>query len=219
MKISYWCYIIVFVFIISPALLIGQSSGLSEWNLHGFTGINFSTISHDEDSDTNSRLGLDLGIGVEREFFGFPIIARILFSQRGAKWSWEGYDYGGDFKGESKERINYLSIPVMVKYPILQGYVLAGPQMSFLLGGKEKLEETWGGVKDKWEADVKEYKKGVDFGLVFGGGYPIPCSWREITVEVMYYFGLMDINDWEDDDHHTYKNRALLVGVTIPITK
>ncbi|MFC1784733.1 porin family protein [Candidatus Neomarinimicrobiota bacterium] len=209
MKISYWCYIIIFVFIISPALLIGQSSGLSEWNLHGFTGINFSNISHDEESDANSRLGLDLGIGVEREFFGFPIIARILFSQRGAKWSWDG--------GESKEILNYLSVPIMIKYPILTGYVLAGPQISFLLGGKEKWETNYYGYSEKGEWDANEYKKGVDFGLVLGGGYPIPCSWREITVEVMYYFGLMNINDW--DDGESYKNRALVVGVTIPITK
>ncbi len=213
MKISYWCFIIVFVVIISPVLLIGQSSGLSEWNLHGFTGINFSNISHDEESDADSRLGLDFGIGVEREYFGFPIIARILFSQRGAKWTWGESGY----KGKSKERLNYLSIPIMIKYPILTGYVLAGPQVSFLLGGKEKWETNYDGISEEGDWDAKEYKKSIDFGLVLGGGYPIPCSWRTITVEVMYYFGLMNINDW--DDGESYKNRALVVGVTIPITK
>jgi hypothetical protein len=220
MKKQYRFILIILILFIVPAIIIGQSSILSDLNFHSFLGLNSSKIISDM-GDGDSRMGFDFGMGIEKDCFGFPVVARIVFSQRGAKWDWGYSDEWYSDSWETKERLNYLSFPVMVKYPIQKGYVSAGPQLSFLLGGKEKWEHKSDGMTEEGEWEVKDHKKSFDFGLIFGGGYPIPCKWRTMMIEVTYYLGLFDIYDppAEEDSDESYKNRSLIIGITVPITK
>lgn len=209
----------IFVF---ATVLPAQADWLQ--GLHAVGGLKYSTISWDDDSDgdTKYKFGVEGGVGIEREFYGFPFVARMLFLQRGAKWERSDSDDFFDSSWESKITLSYLAFPVMMKYTICDGYLLGGLQTAFLLGAKDKWEwsqsyESGGSTfseSDSGDDDIKDDISALDFGLVLGGGMPIPCAYAVLSLEVMYFLGLTNIWDGEGDSKG--RNRSLNFALVYP---
>ncbi len=136
-------------------------------------GINFANLTGD-DVDADMLVGFHLGVTAEYTFNEkIGIQPELLFSAQGAKAD------GEDFKA----KLNYLNLPVMLKYHVTKGFNLQmGPQVGFLLDSK--LE----GNGDEGDAD--EIFKTVDFGVNFGLGYQFN---ENIFIEGRYNLGLSDI--------------------------
>jgi hypothetical protein len=152
-------------------------------------GINISnhkTTGEGINVNTNPLVGFHLG-GYGHFFILEPLAIQgeLLFSQKGSKWD-DPY-----FSG--KDRVNYIDIPILVRYQILEYLnVHAGPQLGIMVSAKQIPE-------DGDKMDVKDFYKGTDFSLVFGAGGNLP---NNIHVTIRYILGLSTVNTeveyWEE---------------------
>jgi hypothetical protein len=156
--------------------------------------------------DLKNKIGFQVGAFAEFKFNKFAIQPELLFSMQGAKTDYDT-DYG---EVNGKYNLNYLHIPVMAKFYIVDGLCLEiGPQLGVLLSAKVKAE-----VEDAdGSIDIKDYMNDVDFSMNFGASYQIP----EIPLGfyARYSFGLTDIVTDVESDEEAGKNRVFQIGAFV----
>lgn len=160
-------------------------------------GINFSTITGDDVDSFESRTCFHFGLVMELPISDtFSFQPELLYSCQGSDWS-------EDFDGESFEgsyNVDYLNVPLMAKFYVGEGFSLeAGPQVGLLLSAKAE--------GDFSDDDLKDYLKGIDFGVNFGVGYKLDGG---LNFGARYNLGLSDAND--DPDYlgdTSYKNSVI----------
>lgn len=141
-------------------------------------GLNISSIVGGDVRDANALVGFHVGglaeIHVVEKFYIQP---ELLFSTQGSK-------FDGGFGPDGDVKLNYLNIPVLAKYYIVDKKfsVEAGPQLGILLSAKAN------------GYDIKDDTKSVDFGFNFGAGYSFTDN---LSVGIRYTVGLSPI--WDDN--------------------
>src|SRR5690606_11187282 len=102
-------------------LFIGTAAISQELDLGVKAGVNFANIS--DVDDLSSKTGFQAGIFAGIKFTDkVGVQADVLYSQQGAE-----FDFG-------KFDVNYINIPIVLKYYLVQGLnVQAGPQFGFIL--------------------------------------------------------------------------------------
>ncbi len=141
-------------------------------------GLNISSIVGEDVRDANALVGFHVGglaeIHVVEKFYIQP---ELLFSTQGAK-------FDGGFGGDGDVKLNYLNIPVLAKYYIVDKKfsVEAGPQLGILLSAKAE------------DVDIKDDTKSADFGFNFGAGYNFTDNF---SVGLRYTVGLSPL--WDDN--------------------
>lgn len=153
-------------------------------------GLNISTIVGGDVEDTKSLVGFHVGgfaeIHVVQRFFIQP---ELLYSTQGSKFD------GGPILGDADLKLDYLSIPVLAKYYIVDNKfsVEAGPQFGVLVSAKSDGE------------DVKDFTRSTDFGFNIGAGYNFTDNF---SVGLRYTIGLSPISDQDIDDADDYYDSA-----------
>ncbi len=152
-------------------LFIGTTVFSQEIDLGVKAGVNFSSISGA--SDYSNRTGFQAGVFGGIKFTDkVGIQADILYSQQGAEFD------GGKFD------LNYVNVPIVLKYYLVQGLNLqAGPQFGFILDD-DIYEKQYGGPSIKGNAEKS------DVSAVVGAGYDFPFG---IRLDARYNFGFTDV--------------------------
>ncbi len=179
------------VLIISAIVLLGLTAVNAqevEFGIKG--GINIATITEDIgfvsfDNRTCFHFGAVAEIGISEKFSFQP---ELLYSCQGADYSVTD-DFDEPTKAiatfEGTIKVDYLNIPLMAKYYVVERLSLeAGPQVGFLISAKDE----FGGE----EEDIKDFVKGIDFGVNFGIGYKLDGG---LNFGARYNLGLSDAND------------------------
>jgi hypothetical protein len=154
-------------------------------------GLNVSTFSGDDAEDSEAKLGALGGLFLNYAFSpALSVQPEVLFSQKGAQ-----FDDEGDVLSL---RINYIDVPVLVKYTIptatgLLPSLYAGPQFSF------KLSEA---LSDGVEVDDFELIKSTDFGFAVGAdvGTRLAGRTQQFGVGLRYSLSLTNILDLDFGD-------------------
>ena len=124
----------------------------------GFTSSNFAG-DVTSDPTTGFYVGGLVDFHVTETFHVQP---ELLYSAEGAK----------------DAKVNFLRIPIMAKYYIVNGFSLqAGPELAFKAGGDV----------------ISDYLKSMDFGLGIGAGYEMSSG---LMFDARYNLGLADLNDF-----------------------
>lgn len=169
-------------------------------------GVNFASINGDDVESFDGRTAFHIGFVAEimiSETFSFQ--PELLYSAQGADYSEEGFEA---FEGTVK--LDYLNIPLMAKYYVSEGFSLeVGPQIGLLLSATDEYESDFIAQKSEValkaeEMDIKEYIKGIDFGVNIGVGYKLPGG---LNFGARYNLGLSDVNDEYEDGE--YKNGVI----------
>lgn len=152
-------------------LFIGTTVFSQEIDLGVKAGVNFSKIS-DIDNLSN-KTGFQAGVFAGIKFTDkVGVQADVLYSQQGAEFD------GGKFD------LNYVNVPIVLKYYLVQGLNLqAGPQFGFILDD-DIYEEGLGG------ASVKANAEKSDVSAVVGAGYDFPFG---VRLDARYNFGFTDV--------------------------
>jgi hypothetical protein len=168
-------------------------------------GLNSSNLRGDVDFD--SKIGFNIGAFAEISLSDKLIFQpELLFSTQGAKFE----ESGANANATVSIKINYLNIPLMLKYGVTDKLFLEfGPQLGFLLSGKSKYESTYGGETDSGEQDIKDSSKSFDFGLNFGASFDVA---ENIMIGARYNLGLSNIND-DDGDDDTAQNAVFSLSL------
>ena len=151
-------------------------------------GVNFATIAGDDSGGIDSRTAFHAGGMVEimiSDKFAFQ--PELLYSAQG--FQVEGID----------AKIDYLNVPLMAKFFVAEGFSLeVGPQVGFLVSAKVGPE------------DVKDFVKGIDFGVNAGLGYQLDNG---LNFSARYNLGLSNINDGEGSDDIKNQNGVFQISV------
>jgi hypothetical protein len=142
----------------------GSSSDIKFGVKAGFSSTNFTG-----DATTDARGGFYIGgladIAISEKFHFQP---ELMYSTEGAD------EFG----------VDYLRIPLMAKYYVIEGLSLqAGPQIAFKIGAENDF--------------VDEAVKSIDFGVGFGAGYELSNG---LMFDVRYNLGLSNISEIEGAD-------------------
>jgi hypothetical protein len=128
-----------------------------------------------------------------------------------------------DISGSAEEtiKLTYLSFPVLAKLAFGQSkvkpYIIAGPEIGFLLSAKDKakataegeaLGEKVGPITTELEEDIKESLETFEFALDFGAGLIIPLGSIDAFVDAQYSLGLTKLD--KEGDSNT-KNKVIMI--------
>ncbi len=168
-------------------------------------GLNFANVVDGTDSELfKSRTGF---VGGFYANFGLTnnlsIQPELLYSSQGSKFKIDGItkDPSSGYLFENLKftyKTDYLNIPVLLQYKITGGlYLQAGPQISFLVSQKVKIEAeaiydsgfTFLGNPDSTE-EKTNVNKSFDFGLATGLGYKFNSG---LSIDARYNAGLTNI--------------------------
>ena len=139
----------------------------------GFTSSNFTGDVSGLDANGGFYVGGLVDFTISESFHVQP---ELLYSIEGAK----------------DAKLNYLRIPIMAKYYVMEGLSLqAGPEIAFKAGGD----------------DIKDAVKSMDYGLGIGAGYELASG---LMFDARYNLGLADISD---DSTFEIKNTSFQIGL------
>ena len=152
-------------------LIITQMSYAQEIDFGVKLGANFATLN--DASNASNKTGFVGGAFLGLKFGKIGIQPELLYSQQGAELNASDID------------LNYINVPVMLKYYLIGGLnVQVGPQFGFIID--DNLSESIGsGI----EAET------FDLSGAAGLGIDLPLG---IRADARYIFGLTDIVDGED---------------------
>ena len=138
-------------------MLLTTATYAQEFHLGAKAGANLGKVEGIA-YDKNFKLGYQLGGFVEFDFNdSWGLQGEVLFSQTNTKLR-DSYQSVWDDKFEKKKTLNYVSVPVLLKYnPSGLISLHAGPQFSFLANRDQST----------WENGEKLFKD-TDFSLVAG---------------------------------------------------
>ncbi len=158
-------------------------------------GLNVADIGGEDADGVDAKIGFHIGgfanFGIGNKF---SIQPELVYSTQGGK-----VDIPGD---DIKYRFNYINIPVMLKYELVQGLnAQLGPQFGFAVTRKRKQGDN--------TRDVNDDYKGFDLGLGLGASYQFPST--PVGIDARYIFGLSRLDD--DGDAKIF-NRVFQLGIT-----
>jgi len=183
-------------------------------------GVNFANFGGDVE-DASSRTGFHAGVVAELKLSEtFSIQPELLYSQQGSQTedtfseSFGGVNYSTNT--EAKQTLNYINLPILAKYYVMEGLSLeVGPQVGFLISAESKYDMTTtsegGGTTvsetESGSVDNKDAYKSIDFGVVAGVGYELPMG---LFFQARYQAGLSsvleDSEELDDADFSTTNN-------------
>lgn len=191
--------------------LSGSAFAQQEVKFGPKAGVNFANISGQDNAEM--KTGFHVGAVAEIKFNEkFSIQPEVLYSAQGAKYE---YFVGNNKLADATQSLDYINIPIMAKYYIVDGFsVEAGPQVGFLTKAERKFENAVTGSSLS-SGDNKDDFKSVDFGVNFGLAYDLPSG---LFINARYNLGLSKIGEdytignttFEAADH---KNSVIQVGL------
>jgi len=179
-------------------MLAALSSHAQAFQFGVKAGVNFSSISTDiSNYEPSSTSDFHAGVFAEFKLPKISIQPELLYSRQGAKISSDA--------PFSKLNYNYLNVPIIVKYYLIDGLNLqVGPQLGFLTTA-----ETYTLISGSDNAtDVKETLKSTDLSLAIGVGIDLPLHFN---ASVRYNWGISDIND--DAASDAIRNQVVQISV------
>ncbi|WP_312090921.1 porin family protein [Chryseobacterium sp.] len=177
-------------------------------------GVNFSNIYEKETGfNYGNKTGIHIGglvqIPISNKLFLQP---ELLYSMQGSIATIP------EESTELKMKMNYLTIPVIVKYNIFEKFnIEAGPQIGFLLSSNitANYKDEDAIFDDGLTLNDKEYKNKIDFSFGLGASYEIN---KNIFVGIRYNVGIsnvykkgMEIID-DDGRYNTSRNGVLQIS-------
>ena len=182
-----------------------------QWEIGGVIDVNVASINVQPGSsseDYSGRLGFGIGAVLDRSLTDqIDLHTEPMFLQKGGKIKTSLF--------EAVYKVNYLEIPLLLRYTFdfsstLMPYGMAGPSIGLRTSSRYDFS-------DGGERTQIDETRGIDLGVVFGGGVKVPQGNKTFFAEVRYLIGLINMN--RESDESSVKNRGLQIslGVTVPI--
>ena len=185
-------------------------------------GLNVASIDYttpEFETETTALASFHLGAFLHYSLFEhFGLQAELMYSGQGAKIEFT------DFGILTKNKLNYLSLPILAKYHAASGFTAeAGFSIDFLLSAKqsfEKIDAINGSGFQLRERDLKDDLTGVDTKFLIGVGYEMASG---LSFNARFAAGLGNISKPADIDDPTFigteesYNSILQLGVGFPL--
>ena len=178
-------------------------------------GLNISSLTFDESElSSSSKTGFTAGLMVEVPVAkNFSLQPELLYSQQETKTSFFDQDVtNSNFKGTIE--LNYLNIPLMLKYYVIKGLSLqAGPQIGLLVKANSKYQDNFLGYENQESFNLKKYSSGIDTSINFGLGYQFKDKFYTDFRYNISYSNVFKDGDADYFINHDMKNRVFQITI------
>ncbi|MGB3342393.1 MAG: porin family protein [Aequorivita sp.] len=205
------------ILLLATVVVFTLSAQSQEIRMGAKAGVNFANMSikPDDGEKLDSRTSFHIGGLVEIPITEkFSVQPEILYSSQGSQSKYSEEFMGERISSEIKYKLDYLSIPIMAKYYVIEGLGLeAGPQFGILVSAKGDYEISGLGISESGTEDLKDDLKKLDIGLGFGASYRLDMG---VFFGARYVLGLTDISDNGDvgfDEEVEIKNNVFQLSV------
>ena len=221
LKIVALAAFVLAAFAAQSQISVGLKGGLNLAS-QPWSGVDSLTSGFDFKSLPLISFGGVLEVGLTENL---AVQAEANFTQKGGRQEFSADVFGISVSSKYDTRVNYLDIPVLLKYSFggesAQGYALAGPNFGYAFSGKVKSEVTTplGSESDEQDIDFKEDNiSRTDLGLNLGLGAQFGLSDNlRLFADARYNLGLTNLNtsDAAEDADLKVKNRGIGINVGI----
>jgi hypothetical protein len=177
------------------------------------SGLNLAILSASINSESSYKPGFHVGMYVKTPGGFRP---EIYFSSQGQK---DNYVSPPSFvsTGKTTTTLNYLNIPLLMEMGKKKVTFQVGPQIGFVLSGKEKGTVNGQPVDD----NLKDFLKSPDISLVLGMGLNLS---EQVSLGIRYNHGLSDIFSSPEDlppgvEFPSVKNRVFHFYLAVAFNK
>jgi hypothetical protein len=184
-----WIAVLVLVAGSAAASMAGELS----FGLKGGMITSNVTGVPDEWSDSQDyRTGFTGGVFLNYAFDDeFSVQPELLYVPKGVGAS---YDVGGLFGVSADANLDFLELPVLVKYTFSTGgkirpCIFAGPSIGVSVNSDLELSAGWLSTS----VDISDYTSDTDFGIVAGAGIGYETSRGLLTFDARYQRGFTDV--------------------------
>ena len=173
--------------------------------------------------------GLTLRYTSER-YFGMICAFQAEINYSGMGWKEDIYSHNNEKLPDTYQRdLKYIQVPILAHLGFGQidrgfkGYLLAGPQVGYLMSDKEKQSETWttvaGAYPDRMNGIMRQYGLDVEnkfeYGITAGLGCEFSTRAGHFLLDGRYYMGLSNLfNNSKTDPFPKSNNGTILVKLT-----
>lgn len=203
---------------------------LGTFSLGATAGMALGTVSFEPTIKQSSHMGQTVGVVLrytsEKYFNTYCALqGELLYTSLG--WKEDVLNSTSEPLPDSYRRdLGYIQLPLLARLGWgrerrgMMFYVMAGPQVGYLLGEKSKRSETWtlledgtpdrpGGLSAQYGMDVKHK---FDYGITGGIGLELSTKIGRFAAEGRYYFGLADLyGNAKKDVFARSANRTIVV--------
>ncbi len=148
-------------------------------------GLNFASVNTSSTlaQDYSNRTGYHFGAYAMFKFTKFAIQPEVVFSKQGQTYSTPNYS-------NATSNFDYINIPIMLKFYLLEGLNLqAGPQFGFLASSSGYVYNTT--TNNVTVQSLSSLVKSSDVSLAVGAGWDLIFG---LNITARYNLGLSDIN-------------------------
>ena len=198
---------------VALAVLIMSGSAQAQSKRAGINaGVDFATLGGDIEelvgvsasTSTGFSAGAFFGVNVSRMF---RIQLNGQYVQKGAKFEESGAT--ATFDVPYIELLLPITFLIPIESSSITPRIYVGPSLAFEMSCDLKLEE--GGQSETIScADAGAPTKSTDYGVLFGAGVDFGLGSGELTLDVLYNLGLVNLNDFPGDDL-SVKNRNIQI--------
>jgi hypothetical protein len=151
-------------------------------------------------SSSSTKLGYQVGLTYQLRLTKWlALVPEVQYSKEQLTLSQSNYSIAdAGFSVDSRLRLHYLNVPVLVRASLGPVYVEAGPQASVLLGGRQVgtfySYNGWTGTTTASDVDqpASDQYEHFDVGPCVGVGVTLPAG---LGLSVRAYRGLVTLND------------------------
>ncbi len=169
-------------------------------------GLNNSTLGGDNADIAGKKSNTGYNVGV---IAAIPLSKNFVFQPEIMLSANQGMEFRPSTTSETNYNLNYVNIPLLIKYKSMGFYGEAGPYFGFLTSGKVKTKTG----STTTESDIKDSFDGTDMGVALGTGYVMKSG---LGFGVRYNMGLQNIVDGTSPE---YKNRYWQVNLIYMFAK
>jgi hypothetical protein len=174
------------------------------------------TYSH---SNSNAKLGYQVGLTYQVRLTNWlALVPEVQYSKERLTLSQSNYSMAdAGFSADSRLRLNYLNVPVLVRASLGPVYVEAGPQASVLLGGRQVgtsyAYNGWTNTTTSFDFDqaASDHYQRFDVGPCLGLGVTLPAG---LGLSVRAYRGLVTLNDNRQAFDGEFRRQSLQASLT-----
>ncbi len=202
------------------SLLLGDALNSEKIEFGLIGGMNRSWIYDIDDAEGKNNFNLGFYFHILMKNSSYLSTGVLVKSNAGAT-GMATYPIGEpDFdavyeNGILTKKISCFYVPILFHQRFKQRwYIEAGPQPGLIHQPVDIFEEEDYGGNLKYERDVKDEYKHIDFGLLGGVGFKFKKEPKSMSAGINYYYGLVNVSTRPDI---TVRNSAIYFYLKIPI--
>lgn len=229
--------IFIFLFSLLPLSLVAQvGEPRSDWAIGVNGGMTLNKVLFTP--NIRQQMFASPTFGITARYTSekyFSLLCAIHLELNYARLGWKEDIYGADnikLDDTYERHIDYLQLPLLASLGLgkehngFRGYIIAGPQLGYVLNDKEIRSSVWTTrIVDEVEVPNrannvfaqygKPIDKHLDYGIVLGLGTELSTKMGHFLFDVRYYYGLSDIfNNAKKDPFSRSANNTISCKVS-----